>query len=61
METCRTSYFGKSHFWEIEDSNMLEHIWKRRAPGKDEDPSNKISEILDMISISIKKQEMGIL
>ena len=33
---------------------------KRRAPGNDEDPFNKILKILDMRSISIKKHKVGI-
>ena len=32
-------------------------FWKRWAPKNDEDPSNKISKIMDMRPISIKKHE----
>ena len=31
--------------------------WKRRAPINDEDPSNKISKIMDMGPISTRKHE----
>ena len=36
---------------------MSDQIWKRPALTNDADPSNKISEILDMRLISIKKHE----
>ena len=35
-------------------SPTIYRFWKRRAPGNDEDPLNKILEIMDMRSISIK-------
>ena len=31
---------------------MFDQIWKTRAPNNDQDPSNKILEILDMEAIS---------
>ena len=41
------------HIW----TSMLCQFWKRWAPNNDEDPSNRISKIMDMASISIKKHE----
>ena len=36
---------------------MFDRFWKRRAPKNDEDPLNKMLEILYMGSISIKHME----
>ena len=42
LESLRNKHF------ENLGNELLEHIWKRRAPTNDEDPSNKILESLDM-------------
>ena len=39
------------------DFKFFCQFWERRALKNDEDPCNKISEIMDMRSISIKKHE----
>ena len=48
------------HILEIPNPEMLWQSWKRRAPENDEDPSNKILEILNSRSISITKIQMEI-
>ena len=46
--------FVNIKFWKSKTLDMLKHIWKRRALKNDEDPSDKISKVLDMRSISIE-------
>ena len=42
---------------EIQKFDLLDQIWKRQAPQNDDDPLNKILEILDMESISINNMK----
>ena len=47
-------------FINLKTLQYLKYLWKRRAPKNDEDLSKEFLDILDMISISIKKHDMGI-
>ena len=48
-----TSFENVLYVW----TSIFCEFWKRQAPRNDEDPSNKISKIIDMKPISIKKHE----
>ena len=52
-----TYYFCKSHILENQQIRFVGQIQKRRAPTNDDNPLNKISEIFDMRSISIKNMK----
>ena len=61
METCLNNYyFYKSQNMEIRHFEMLDRIWKRRAPKKNDDPFNKILKMYDMGPISIKNMKWKI-
>ena len=64
METIlKTSIVVNVKHLEIPNFEILDHIWKRRAPNNSDDPLNEnmdmdqILEILDMRPISIKKMK----
>ena len=47
METCMQHIiFAIIIFGKIKNCEMLEHIWKRRAPKNDEDPSEILRNLL---------------
>ena len=46
--------------WKINLFEIVDPIWKRRAPQNDEDPFKIISNILNMAPISTWKHEMKI-
>ena len=54
------SFYKSGKLWKLTFLKILDHIWKRRAPGNDANSLNKIWRIMDMRSISTTKHEMEV-